>query len=61
MSHYEPEQLGFYMWFVLNENRIRALRDEYEIRTGNSMYIFDYAMWLYMDLENDNLYLLNPN
>lgn len=61
MLHYEPEEVGFNMWFALNENRIRALRDEYEKRTGKSMYIVDYAMWLYMDLENDNLYLLNPN
>lgn len=57
----DKEQAGFNMWFTLNENRIRALRDAYELRSGQAIHITVYAMWLYCDLDNDSLYLLNQN
>lgn len=61
MLYYEPEEAAFNMWFVLNEERIRKLRDAYELRTNSSIHIRAYALWLYLDLSPNLLYLTNPN
>lgn len=52
---------AFQMWFVLHEERIRKLREQYEKDTKKQVGIKDFAEWLRKVAEIDELYDLNQN
>lgn len=59
MNFLNDEEVYFIMWFVLNEYKIRALRDLHERNTGQLIELDVYAKWLH--LNNKLPYQLNPN
>ena len=59
MNFLNEEEPGFQMWFVLNEYKIRALRDLEERKSGKEVELEIYAKWLH---HTDKLpYQLNEN
>lgn len=59
MNFLNEEHVAFQMWFTLNENKIRKLRDTYERTTGKEIELEVYAKWLHYNEELP--YQLNPN
>lgn len=55
------KEKAFRMWFVLHEERIRKLRDQYEKDHKEQVGIKDFAKWLRKVAEIDELYDLNQN
>jgi hypothetical protein len=55
------KEIGFQMWFVLQEKRIRKLRDKYEKDNKESVGIKDFAEWLRKVADTDELYDLKQN
>lgn len=55
------KEKAFKMWFVLQENRIRKLRDQYEKDNKESVGIKDFARWLRKVADIDELYNINQN
>jgi len=51
----------FKMWFVLQEERIRKLRDEYEKDNKEQVGIKDFAEWLRKVETIEEQYNLNEN
>ena len=49
----------FEIWFVLNETRIRQMRDEYEIKNKTEISLREYAM--YINFTENPLDNLNQN
>lgn len=55
------KEKAFQMWFVLNEKRIRKLRNKYEKDNKESVGIKDFAEWLRKVADIDELYNINQN
>lgn len=55
------KQKAFKMWYVLNEERIRKLREQYEKDTKQQVGIEDFARWLRKVADIDELYDLKQN